>query len=53
VAATLFCAPTRACFTVVHGRVVVEGGRLTTVDLPGVVARHNRLAAAVARGGAS
>jgi len=52
VAATLFCAPTRARFTVVHGRVVVEDGRLTTVDLPGVVARHNRLAAAVARGGA-
>jgi cytosine/adenosine deaminase-related metal-dependent hydrolase len=52
VAATLFCAPTRARFAVVHGRVVVEDGRLTTVDLPGVVARHNRLAAAVARGGA-
>ncbi|HEX9187902.1 MAG TPA: 8-oxoguanine deaminase [Vicinamibacteria bacterium] len=52
VAATLFCAPTRARFTVVHGRVVVEDARLTTVDLPGVVARHNRLAEAVARGGA-
>jgi cytosine/adenosine deaminase-related metal-dependent hydrolase len=52
VAATVFCAPTRARFTVVHGRVVVEEGRLVTVELSRVVARHNRLAAAVARGGA-
>ena len=45
VAATLFCAPTRARTTVVHGRVVVDEGRLATVDLCAVVARHNRLAA--------
>jgi cytosine/adenosine deaminase-related metal-dependent hydrolase len=50
VAATLFCAPTRARTTVVHGRVVVEGGNLVTLDLPPVVERHNRLAAALARG---
>jgi cytosine/adenosine deaminase-related metal-dependent hydrolase len=50
VAATLFCAPTRARTTVVHGRVVVEDGRLVSLDLPPVVARHNRLAAALARG---
>ena len=49
VAATLFCAPTRARFTVVHGRVVVEEGRLATVELGPVIARHNRLAADVAR----
>jgi 8-oxoguanine deaminase len=47
VAATVFCAPTRARTTVVHGRVVVEAGRLTTVDLGPLVARHNRLAAAL------
>jgi 8-oxoguanine deaminase len=50
VAATVFCAPTRARTTVVHGRVVVEDGRLTSIDLPAVVGRHNRLAAALARG---
>ena len=30
VAATVFCAPTRARTTVVHGRVVVEEGRVAT-----------------------
>ena len=50
VAATVFCAPTRARFTVVHGRVVVEEGRVATVDMGPVVERHNRLAAALARG---
>jgi cytosine/adenosine deaminase-related metal-dependent hydrolase len=49
VAATVFCAPTRARVTVVHGRVVVEEGRVATVDMEPVVARHNRLAAALAR----
>jgi cytosine/adenosine deaminase-related metal-dependent hydrolase len=48
VAATVLCAPTRARFTVVHGRVVVEEGRLTTVDVRTIVERHNRLAARVA-----
>ena len=50
VAATVFCAPTRARFTVVHGRVVVEDGRVVTVDMGPVVERHNRLAAALAAG---
>jgi cytosine/adenosine deaminase-related metal-dependent hydrolase len=52
VAATVFCAPTRARCTVVHGRVVVEDGRISTVDMGAVVERHNRLAAALARAGA-
>ncbi len=47
VAATVFCAPTRARFTVVHGRVVVEDGHVVTVDMGPIVERHNRLAAAV------
>jgi 8-oxoguanine deaminase len=50
VAATVFCAPTRARCTVVHGRVVVEDGRVVTVDMGPVVERHNRIAAAIARG---
>jgi 8-oxoguanine deaminase len=47
VAATVFCAPTRARYTVVHGRVVVEDGRVVTLDMAPVVERHNRLAAAL------
>jgi cytosine/adenosine deaminase-related metal-dependent hydrolase len=45
VAATVFCAPTRARFTVVHGRVVVEDGHVVTLDMGPVVERHNRIAA--------
>jgi 8-oxoguanine deaminase len=50
VAATVFCAPTRARTTVVHGRVVVRDGRVETVDMGPVVGRHNRLAAALGAG---
>jgi cytosine/adenosine deaminase-related metal-dependent hydrolase len=53
VAATVFCAPTRARLTVVHGRVVVEHGRVATVDMGPVIARHNRLAAALVSGRAT
>ncbi len=44
VAATVFCAPTRARHTVVEGRFVVDGGEVVTLDLPAVVAAHNRAA---------
>jgi cytosine/adenosine deaminase-related metal-dependent hydrolase len=40
VAARVFCAPQRAHYTVINGRVV-EKGRMTAVDLDRVVARHN------------
>jgi cytosine/adenosine deaminase-related metal-dependent hydrolase len=53
VAATVFCAPTRARFTVVDGRVVVEEGRVRTVEMGPVVERQNRIAAAIARGTAT
>ncbi len=51
VAALLFCAPAGVAFSVIDGRVVVAEGRLTTLDLPVLVERHNRLAAALAGGG--
>jgi cytosine/adenosine deaminase-related metal-dependent hydrolase len=47
VAATVFCAPARARFTVVHGRVVVGEGRLATIEMGPVITRHNRLAKAL------
>ena len=45
VAATLFCAPPRTVYTVVNGRVIVDHGALTTLDLDREVANHNRNAA--------
>jgi 8-oxoguanine deaminase len=42
VAATVFCAPQRARYTVVHGRIVVDNGRVSTVDMGPVVEDHNR-----------
>ena len=43
-AALVFCAPTHVDTSVINGRVVVKDGRLTTVDLPLVLERHNQLA---------
>jgi cytosine/adenosine deaminase-related metal-dependent hydrolase len=45
VAALVFCGPATAAYTIVNGRVIVREGRLTTIDLPSLTRRHNRLAA--------
>ena len=42
VAATLFCAPQKARYTVIDGRVVVENGGVITVDMAPVIEAHNR-----------
>lgn len=47
VAALVFCSPCQADVTVVNGRFVVKEGRLTTLDLPMLVERHNRIANAL------
>ncbi len=52
VAAALFCAPQNVDYTIVHGRVLVRQGRLTTLDLSPHVERHNRLARAMVDGNA-
>jgi len=44
-AALVFCNAPPAAYTIVGGRVVVRRGELTTVDLPALIERHNRLAA--------
>jgi len=44
VAATLLCAPVQVDCSFVHGRPVVEHGRLTTMDLGPVIEAHNRAA---------
>jgi len=47
VAALVFCAPVNAAFSMINGQVVIRDGQLTTVDVPVLVERHNRLAAAL------
>lgn len=44
VAALVFCTPAWVSYSVINGRIVVRDGHLTTVDLPVLVERHNRLA---------
>ncbi|MBC7484984.1 MAG: 8-oxoguanine deaminase [Rhizobacter sp.] len=43
-AALLFCQVPRIAHSVVNGRVVVRHGRITTLELPLLVERHNALA---------
>ena len=43
-AALLFCQVPRIAHSVVNGRVVVRDGRITTLEVPRLVARHNSLA---------
>ncbi len=50
VASVVFCAPQRAKYTVINGRVIVDDGRITTVEMQPVVEEHNRHAAAMVRG---
>ena len=42
VAATVFCAPQKANYTVINGRVIVENGKVTSVDLEKIVEEHNK-----------
>ena len=44
VAATVFCAPQKARYTVIDGRVVVENGQVVTVNMGPVIDAHNRFA---------
>ena len=48
-AALLFCHVPRVKLSVVQGRVVVRDGELTTVELPRLIERHNRLAGELAQ----
>jgi cytosine/adenosine deaminase-related metal-dependent hydrolase len=44
VAAALFCAPQTVDFNIVGGNLIVNQGTLVTVDVPGLVGRHNQAA---------
>lgn len=50
VAAVVFCAPQRAYYTVVGGRVIVNRGEIATLDIEPIIEEHNRHAAALAAG---
>jgi cytosine/adenosine deaminase-related metal-dependent hydrolase len=50
VAAAVLCAPATVDFAFVHGRRVVDEGRLVGVDLPLLIEQHNRAAARLVRG---
>jgi 8-oxoguanine deaminase len=41
-AALVFCAPAQVAYNYVHGRAVVSEGELVGVDLPNLIAKHNR-----------
>ena len=45
VSAVIFCAPVKANYTVVGGKMVVREGQLTTIDLPTHIEKHNAAAA--------
>jgi cytosine/adenosine deaminase-related metal-dependent hydrolase len=49
-AAAVFCAPATVDVAVVHGRKVVDQGRLVGIDLPPLIEQHNRAAARLVRG---
>jgi 8-oxoguanine deaminase len=48
VAAVVFCAPTQARRTVVGGRLIVDDGKIVSLDLDPVIAEHNRNTARLA-----
>ncbi|HRO23320.1 MAG TPA: amidohydrolase family protein, partial [Promineifilum sp.] len=49
-AAMLFCGPRGVDWSVINGRVVVDNGRLTTVDLDAHLPRHNAISRAMING---
>jgi 8-oxoguanine deaminase len=51
IAALVFCNAPRADYTIVQGRVVVDEGRLTTLELKPLIERHQGLSLALLRGG--
>ncbi len=48
-AAVVFCAPRGVDFSMIDGRIVIEQGRLLTLNLPRVIERHNQISRALIR----
>ncbi|MCA9942284.1 MAG: 8-oxoguanine deaminase [Anaerolineales bacterium] len=49
VAAVLLCQPPTVDYSVINGKIVVENGRLTTIDLMPHLEKHNNIAAKMIR----
>jgi cytosine/adenosine deaminase-related metal-dependent hydrolase len=49
-AALVFCQPQNVDLSVIDGRIRVEGGRTVDIDIPALVATHNRIATELVRG---
>lgn len=49
VAALVLCNPSNVDWSVINGRVIVENGRLTTLDLQPHIIRHNEISRAMIR----
>ncbi|MDQ3657249.1 MAG: 8-oxoguanine deaminase [Chloroflexota bacterium] len=49
-AALVFCQPQNVDLSMVNGRIRVADGQIVDLDLPALVAHHNRVAVALARG---
>ena len=47
VAALIFCHPVNVSYSVINGKTVVDQGRLTTIDLPVIMERHNKISKAL------
>ena len=52
-AALLFCQVPRIAHSIINGRVVVRDGRITTLELPLLVEKHNALATQLANAASS
>ena len=50
VAAIALCQPPNVDVSVINGQVVVQDGRLTTLDLPPILEKHNQIARGMVRG---
>jgi cytosine/adenosine deaminase-related metal-dependent hydrolase len=50
VAALVFCTPPRVDLSIINGRIVVEDGRLTTIEIQPIIERHNQIARALVNG---
>jgi len=43
-AALVFCSPQKVDYNIVHGRMIVKEGHLTTLDMPRQIEKHNQAA---------
>jgi cytosine/adenosine deaminase-related metal-dependent hydrolase len=44
VAAIVFCSPCNVDWSMINGRVIVQQGRITTMEIEPLIERHNRIA---------